>query len=455
MQVRRGMKVVVVGLGVAGLATVRYLLHRGARVAVSDLNRAEQIDASILAFLHEAGVELETGGHTARYLDGAELVVPGPGIPLDLPMLEQARALGIPVLGELALAAGQYPVPVIAVTGANGKTTVTGLIGALLTAAGKTPFIGGNIGTPLLDYFAAPHPYGSVVLELSSFQLDLAGAFRPDIGLLLNVTPDHIDRHGSLAAYTAAKMRMFAGQRPGDAAILGADDPVVDAAPLNPGVRAVRFGRGDACEARIQDGKVHLRLNGAGETVFDLAGTRMHSSVNQLNAAAAILAASLHGCDQTAIEQGLREFQPPAHRMAEVAVIDGVRFVDDSKATNIGALQAALAGCSEPVILIAGGRDKGGDYTLLREVVARRVKRIVLIGEAAGLMRSALVSVAECESAASMEDAVRKAMAVAVRGDLVLLAPGCSSFDMFSGYAERGRIFADCVRRLGSGARHG
>jgi UDP-N-acetylmuramoylalanine--D-glutamate ligase len=359
------------------------------------------------------------------------------------------------VLGELALAAGQYTVPVIAVTGANGKTTVTGLVGALLTAAGKAPFVGGNIGTPLLDYFADPHQYRSVVLELSSFQLDLAGAFRPDIGLLLNISPDHIDRHGSLEAYTAAKMRLFAAQQPGDVAILGADDPVVDAAVINPGVRAVRFGRAASCEACIQDGKVHLRLGGMEEAVYDLAGTRMHSSVNQLNAAAAILAASLHGCDQAAIEQGLREYQPPAHRMAEVAVIDGVRFIDDSKATNIGALQAALAGCAEPVILIAGGRDKGGDYTLLREVVARRVKRIVLIGEAAGLMRQALAPVVECEAAATMEEAVQKAMAAAVGGDLVLLAPGCASFDMFSGYAERGRIFADSVRRLGAAGRQG
>ncbi len=453
MQVRRGMKAVVIGLGVAGLATVRYLLQRGVRVSVSDLNRADQIDPSILAFLHEAGVDLETGGHTAAFLAGADLVVPGPGVPLDLPMLAQARAQGIPVLGELALAAGQYSVPVIAVTGANGKTTVTGLIGALLTAAGKAPFIGGNIGTPLLDYFADPHPYRSVVLELSSFQLDLAGAFRPDIGLLLNISPDHIDRHGSLEAYTAAKMRIFAAQQPGDVAILGADDPVVNAAVSNPGVRVVRFGRAASCEARILAGKIHLRLGGAEEAVYDLAGTRMHSSVNQLNAAAAILAASLHGCDHAAIEQGLREFQPPAHRMAEVAVIDGVRFIDDSKATNIGALQAALVGCTEPVILIAGGRDKGGDYALLREVVASRVKRMVLIGEAAGLMRAALAPVVECESAASMEEAVQKAMAAAVGGDLVLLAPGCASFDMFSGYAERGRIFADCVRRLGVAGR--
>ncbi len=448
MDVRRGMKVVVMGLGVAGLATVRYLLHRGARVAVSDLSRADQIDASILAFLHEAGVDVETGGHTAGFLTGADLIVPGPGVPFDLPILAQARTGGIQVLGELGLAAGQFNVPVIAVTGSNGKTTVTSLIGFLLQTAGKAPFVGGNIGTPLLDYFADPHPYRSVVLELSSFQLDLIGDFRPNIGLLLNLSPDHIDRHGSLERYAEAKIRLFSNQRPGDAAILGADDLVVDTAPVNQGVRILRFGVGDSCQARIREDRIYLDINGS-ESVFSLTDTRLRSSVNQLNAAAAILAASLAGCGQEAIEQGLRVFQPPPHRMAEVAFINGIRFVDDSKATNIGALQAALAGCSEPVVLIAGGRDKGSDFTLLREVVARRVKRMVLIGEAAGLMRQALSPVVACESAESMEDAVNKAIAAAESGDLVLLAPGCASFDMFSGYAERGRLFCESVHRLG------
>ena len=449
MRVRRGMKVVVLGLGVAGLATVRYLLHRGVRVAVSDLSRADQIDSSILAFLHEAGVELETGGHSAGFLAGADLIVPGPGVPTGLPPLVQARARGIPILGELGLAAGQFDAPVIAVTGSNGKTTVTSLLGVLLEAAGKAPFVGGNIGTPLLDYFADPHPYRSVVLELSSFQLDLAGDFRPDIGLLLNISPDHIDRHGSLANYTSAKKRLFACQQSGDAAILGADDLVVDAAPVNSGVRVYRFGRANSCQARIHGDQIRLELDGS-VTVFSLADTRLRSSINRLNAAAAILAASLCGCGREDIERGLAGFQPPPHRMAEVAVIKGVRFVDDSKATNIGALQAALAGSDEPVVLIAGGRDKGSDFSLLRDVVAKRVKRMVLIGEAAELMRQALSPVVTCERAATMEEAVQRAMAAADSGDLVLLAPGCASFDMFSGYAERGRIFSESVLSLGT-----
>lgn len=445
------MQAVVIGLGAAGLSTVRYLLARGAQVRVSDRRQEAQIEGETLAFLRKAGIRLECGGHTTDFLAGVEMVIPGPGVPLDLPVLQAAREQGLPILGELALAAGEFPVPVVAVTGSNGKTTVTSLIGHLLRTAGKNPFVGGNIGTPLLEYSADPGAYDAVVLELSSFQLDLAGAFRPDIGLLLNISPDHLDRHGSLAAYAKAKMQLFAFQTAGDCAILGADDPVAAATLLQAGVRRCTFGRTPGCEALIASGQVRLELEQGGvlrRERYDLGPTRLHSSVNQLNAAAAILAAALLGCDFEGIARGLKGFEPPPHRMAEVATVDGVRFINDSKATNIGALEAALGGCEAPVVLIAGGRDKGSDYTLLREVVGRKVKHLILLGEAAELMRSALGEVVSNETAVSMEDAVRKAMAAAVGGDLVLLAPGCASFDMFSGYEERGRVFAGHVLQL-------
>ena len=447
MQLKSGMQAVVIGLGAAGLSTVKYLLSCGVRVAISDRCDIDQIDPEILQFLQLAQVRIETGGHSVAYLAGADVVIPGPGVPLNLPIFKSARDQGIPVMGELALAAGQYQVPVIAVTGSNGKTTVTSLIGALLQAAGKAPFVGGNIGTPLLDYFADPGSCGVVVLELSSFQLDLAGDFRPNFSLLLNISPDHLDRHGSIAAYTAAKLNIFKSQVTGDIAILGGDDSVADAAALNNGVRGFRFGRNPRCAAQVVDGSVVVRLAGE-EVVYNLGGTKLHSSVNQLNAAAAILAATLCGCSREAIAAGLASFAPPPHRMAEVAEIAGVRFVNDSKATNIGALEAALSGCIAPVILIAGGRDKGSDYALLRDVVRDKVKHLVLVGEAAGLMQAALGTVVGIEMATTMEDAVSKAMAAAVGGDLVLLAPGCASYDMFSGYEERGRIFAECVQGL-------
>ena len=448
MQLRQGMKAVVIGLGAAGLSTVKYLLRQGVRVAVSEKSAAGHIDEAALMYLQQHQVALETGQHSEAFLHGADLVVPGPGVPLSLPIINTARKLGLPVVGECALAAGKFTVPVVAVTGSNGKTTVTSLIGQLLRAAGRKPFVGGNIGTPLLEYFAGPQAYDVVVLELSSFQLDLSGDFRPDIGLLLNISPDHLDRHGSLAAYSAAKMRLFRSQKTGDIGIIGGDDPVANAVALNPEVGGYRFGRGEGCAARITDGTVSVTLEGHGELKFDLRATKLHSSVNQLNAAAAILAAALHGCDQASIRQGLSVFDPPPHRMAEVAEVDGIRFVNDSKATNIGALQAALAGCSEPVVLIAGGRDKGSDYGLLTEVVRSKVKCMVLIGEAAELLANALGAVTAIVFATTMDEAVQKAVAAAASGDLVLLAPGCASYDMFSGYEERGRVFTECVLRL-------
>jgi UDP-N-acetylmuramoylalanine--D-glutamate ligase len=451
MHLSSGMRAVVLGLGAAGLSTVKFLLVRGVRVAVSDLRSDDQIDPEILAYLQRMEVPLETGGHTAAFCTETDILVPGPGVPLNQQVIRAARELGLPVLGELALAADLFQAPVIAVTGSNGKTTVTSLIGALLQAAGKTPFVGGNIGTPLLEYFASPGLYDSVVLELSSFQLDLAGDFRPDIGVLLNISPDHLDRHGSLDAYTAAKLRIFSAQVADDIAILGGDDPVVATVALNAGVHGYWFGGDSRCAARVDEEMIHVDVEHRGMTrreSYDLRGTKLHSSVNRLNAAAAILAAVLYDCEREAITSGLVSFAPPPHRMAEVAVIEGVRFINDSKATNIGALQAALAGCTAPVILIAGGRDKGSDYALLRDVVAARVKHLVLVGEAAPMMEAALGVAVATKVAASMGDAVRTAMAVAVVGDIVLLAPGCASFDMFSGYEERGRIFCEYVHRL-------
>ncbi len=445
-----GMTAGILGLGVAGRATVRFLLDQGLQLKVSDLRSEQQVEKEqpgFLVFLDEHGVASEFGRHSDTFLDGLDLLVPAPGVPLHSALIREACRRTIPLAGELALAAGRFAAPVIAITGSNGKTTVTGLIGHLLHAAGKKPFVGGNIGTPLLEYCLDPTVYDCVVLELSSFQLDLAGAFRPEVGVLLNITPDHLDRHGTLAAYADAKKRLFAGQHEADAAIFGCDDPLVDAVQLNEGVVRFGFGFGEQSACRVEDGGVRLRESD-GEHFFPLTGTKLASPVNRLNAAAAVLAAKLAGCSNEAIARGLATFAPPAHRMAAVAMLDGVSYIDDSKATNIGALAAALAACPDKVVLIAGGRDKGGDYGLLRDIVARKVRQLVLIGEAAPLMEQALGDLAPVQRAGDMPQAVEMARAAAQPGDTVLLAPGCSSFDMFSGYAERGRVFAEAVLSL-------
>ncbi len=450
LQLQPGSTAGVVGLGVAGRATVRFLVRQGLRLKVSEQGSARQVEQEepgFLAFLAEQGIFSEFSGHSEGFLDGIDFLVPAPGVPLQSGLIVEARRRGIPLAGELALAAGRFAVPVIAVSGSNGKTTVTGLIGHLLQSAGKRPFVGGNIGTPLLEYCLRPAGYDCAVLELSSFQLDLAGAFRPDVAVLLNITPDHLDRHGSLAAYSAAKMRLFAAQREGDAAIVGSDDPLVAAAVLPVDVRRLCFGRHRDCAAQVDDAGVRLRLDGE-ERFFPLEATRLSSAVNRLNAAAAMLSVRLLGCDVSAITEGLASFQPAPHRMAEVAVLDGVTYIDDSKATNIGAMAAALGSCRGPVVLIAGGRDKGGDYALVQDVVARAVRHLVVLGEAAPLMAEAWGNLVPTQRVENMAQAVQAARAVARAGDVVLLAPGCSSFDMFTGYAERGRVFAEAVQAL-------
>jgi UDP-N-acetylmuramoylalanine--D-glutamate ligase len=370
-------------------------------------------------------------------------------VPLDLPALTAARSQGVPVLGELALAAGRIPVPVLAVTGSNGKTTVTSLLGQLLRSCGKNVFVGGNIGTPVLDFLREPGEAEAAVLELSSFQLDAAGNFRPDIGLLLNLSPDHIDRHGSFANYAAAKLKLFAQQESGDTAIIGMDDPHI-AARTGPGAgQLLGFGTQAGCRAKVEGQQVRLEPgfapDGAAE-IYELAGTRLCSLVNVYNAAAAVLAARAFGCSIAGIQAGLAEYQPPLHRMTPAGEANGVRFINDSKATNIGAVQAALAGFQKDVILIAGGRNKGGDFTELVPALQQHVRQLVLIGEAGPELAIAAESAGiRHQFAESMNEAVRISFAAAQPGDTVLLAPACASFDMFDNYEHRGGEFMRCV----------
>ncbi len=445
MELVAGTKAVVLGLGISGLAVLRYLQSRGLEVAVSEFRSYDDLSEDERAVC--SGLELETGGHSEEFVLQADLVVPSPGVPLDLDVVKAARQQGIPVVGELALAAGEISVPVIAVTGSNGKTTVTGLIGALLQSSGFRPFVGGNIGTPLLSYVLEPQPYDVVVLELSSFQLDLSGAFRPDVGLLLNLSPDHLDRHGDMAGYCRAKQRIFRNQEADDTAILGGDDPLVmESAPGLTG-RVYTFGHGPDSRARIVEDQVIVTLDGR-EDIFKLKETRLNSRVNRLNAAAAILAAGCVGAEPEGIKKGLSNYSPPENRMTPVAEINGVWFINDSKATNVGAMAAALESCPSSVILLAGGRDKGGDFSAIRELVGEKVETMLCIGEAGDMLMKIFADVTAVEEAKDMAAAVARAAALAQPGQTVLLAPGCASFDMFSGYAERGRVFTGLVQEL-------
>ncbi len=454
VKIERGASAVVLGLGRSGLAAVRFLRHHGVRVAVSEEKSRDQIPRDDLAFLTSRNIALETGGHSTTFCCKADFLVPSPGVPLDTPVFEAARSRDIPVLGELAIITPFVREPIIAVTGTNGKTTVTGLIGGLLRADGREVFVGGNIGTPVFDYLLSPLRADVLVLEVSSFQLEIAGGFRPHIALFLNFSPDHLDRHGSMERYLAAKKRIFAAQKAADIAILGGDDPVVSRLEVPAGHRLL-FGTASHMQASIRDLEIRITgIPGMGENqkaeTYPLYRTALTSSVNRLNGAAAVLAARCLGCSPAAVRAGLTAFTPPPNRMETVARINGVRFINDSKATNIGAMQAAITAVNGPVVLIAGGLDKECDFSSLPGVVNGRVKNVILIGEAAEKMYTQLSSTVYTEKADTLEAAVRMAHEVAVSGDTVLLAPGCASFDMFSGYAHRGESFRQAVALLKS-----
>ena len=453
-----GIKVLVVGLGQTGLAAVKFFRKWGARVSVSESTAKSKINIKTLEILKEYGVYLESGGHTVGFFQSADLIFVSPGIPLDLEPLAAARNLSIPVVGEMAIVAQYIKTPVVAVTGTNGKTTVTTLLGELFKACGKKVFVGGNIGTPLFEYLAGPQDADVVVAEISSFQLDTGGdakGLHPAVALLLNITPDHLERYASFEAYTAAKFKIFAAQDSSDIAILNADDTdIMKRQQLWPSSRKYFFGKNLNGLSGAAMHEKTIRLSESSQTEdslllpdesYDLAGTSLETSANLQNAAAAILAARLLGCSSSDIKQGLRRFSPLAHRMSLLTEIGGVKYYDDSKATNVGAVHSALSALASPIILIAGGRDKGGEYSMLNDLVQQKVKKLLLIGEAKEKMARVLAPFTNVEVLDSLEEAVSRAADIADPGDIVLLSPACASFDMFENYAERGNYFKKSV----------
>jgi UDP-N-acetylmuramoylalanine--D-glutamate ligase len=442
-----GIKVAVMGMGVTGRAAIKYGLHCGAAVMVSDSRPEQRFLDEEGEFLATADIKWESGGHSYEFLSKADLLLVSPGVDLELPLLKRLRDSGVKIAGELAVAAGQIDVPVVAVTGTNGKTTVTTLIGEILKSTGKKVFVGGNIGTPLYEYLVNPDSYDVVVAEVSSFQLESAGDFAPDVALLLNITPDHLDRHISMEKYVQAKMQLFMHQRPGAIAITNGDDQLCR--PLSLQVQAVAqtFGAEEQCTAVIRNNGITLAVNGELEDYRFEAMERINH-ITLMNYAAAILAVRSLGCSYLQTQAGLNAFCPLPHRIEFVAERSGVFYYNDSKATNTGAVIGALAQFPENVILLAGGRDKADDYRLLRESVADRVKKLIVFGESAMLLKDALNDLVEIIQVNSMDDAVRTAAADAVPGDVVLLSPACASFDMFTSYGHRGNEFKKAVMAL-------
>ena len=443
-----GKRVTVVGLGQSGLSVARLLVAKQAQVTVNDARTAEAIGA-LADDAKALGVTLDLGGHDAARLAESELIVVSPGVP-NLPALVQAEQRGVPIVSEIELASWFLDGTVVGITGTNGKSTVTTLIGKMCQGTGRATFVGGNLGTPLCDAVGtdAAKADGFVVVELSSFQLERIERFRAHVGVLLNITDDHLDRYDSLASYAAAKGRLFATQQSGDFAVAPSGDQLSLAMARVSAGKLCLFGGADGELRRDGDALVD-HVSGLRLAIGEL-GIRGEHNLD--NAAAAALAARLCGVTPNVIAEVLRTFQGLPHRTQHIAAVQHVDYYDDSKATNVGAAVAAIAGFGRQkikVVLIAGGKDKGGSYAPLREALERHGAGLVLIGEAAELIARAFAGTAlPIARAASMEDAVKAAHKLARWGEAVLLAPACSSFDMFQSYAHRGDVFRDAVLAL-------
>lgn len=448
-----GKRVVVVGMGRSGVAVARFLTRRGARVTLTDRKGADSLEKSIAA-LDGMAVDLKLGSHDPKDFRAADLVVLSPGVPHTLPIFEPAWENGTPVIGEMELAASCITEPIIAVTGTNGKTTTTELLGEMLKNSGKKVFVGGNIGTPLTAYADGEQGEADVIVaETSSFQLDTMASFKPATALILNITDDHLDRYTSFEAYAESKWRVFSNQGATDAAIYNALDKTVTAMARKhpPKARQLLFSD-QVVEngARILKDKIRTYKNGQPAGAFSLERTALIGPHNRENIAAACLAALEQGGTPEGIQQTIDTFKGLAHRLEPVAEVRGVRFVDDSKATNVDAVKRALECFEAPVVLIMGGLDKKSDFRKLKSHVRQRVKALVAMGQAKDEIVTALAGdpAKGIHEVGSMEEAVEKAFNAAVPGDVVLLSPACASFDMFDSYAQRGERFRSIVEAL-------
>ena len=442
-------RVLVVGLGKSGVASALFLKARGARVTVSDSKPEAELRNDILPLL-EQGIAVETGGHGDRTFRGQDFIVVSPGVPYDAPQLEQARSLGEPVIGEIELAARFLPGPIVAITGANGKTTTTSLAGEIIAKGKFSTLVGGNIGTPAITFVNCAQPKTWIVLEVSSFQLETISSFRPRIAVVLNITPDHLDRHKTFANYVNAKARIFENQKSEDFSVLNADDATT--AGLANRVHGSIFWFSHKKEidrgAYVRNGQIFFR-DGKGEReIMPVAEIPLKGLHNLENVLAGVVIGALVGCEPAQIREAVRNFKAVEHRLEFVAKIRGVDYFNDSKATNVDATIKALESFPANIHLILGGKDKGSDYTVLNDLLRERVKRVYTIGAAAAKIESQIVGAVDVESVQTLENAVRRASELAQPGDVVVLAPACASFDQFQNYEHRGRVFKEIVHSL-------
>ena len=443
-------RVLVVGLGKSGIAAARFLKGRGAQVTVSDIRPAGLI--SELPALLDAGIMVETGSHGLLTFRRQDLIVVSPGVPSNTPELTTVRAMGIPIIGEMELGSEFLQGQIVAITGSNGKTTTTTLIGEILKSSGEPTLVGGNIGRPVVDMVAESTPQTWSVLEVSSFQLETIQTFKPRIALVLNITPDHLDRHGSFEAYAAAKTRITENQTVDDFLILNAEDEPTKLIAAKTKAQIYWF----SAKRQVKQGAfVHgesilfrAKEGGEVEPIMPVAEIPLAGAHNVENVLAAVCAARLAGVDAQTIREAVAAFHAVEHRLEFVREFNGVRWFNDSKATNVDATAKAIEAFPGGIWLILGGKDKDSDYSTLSPLLRARVKAVITIGSAAEKIESHLSGVVKIERAGTMDRAVAWAQKEARSGDVVLLAPACASFDQFENYEHRGRVFKQLVGAL-------
>ena len=447
----KGRKIGIIGMARSGVAAARLIRSLGGIPFVSDVKAADAL-GNELALLRAGGIEFETGGHSEKLLN-CDFIILSPGVPRTIPIIEKIIEAGLPIFSEIELASWFCRGRIIAITGSNGKTTTTSLVGAILRAAGLENIVCGNIGRPFAEVVQDISQDGYAVLEVSNFQLEAIEEFAPHIAMILNLTPDHLDRYDGFEDYCKAKYRIAENQRATDYLILNADDPVIDRTTITTDAQKIYFSTARPLPIGVsQRGKSLIGTVGGNEyNIIDINQIRIPGPHNLQNAAAASLAGLLLGIKPEAIAEALKTFPGVPHRMEDAGTVAGIRFVNDSKATNVDSVCYAIRSIDTPIILIGGGRDKGGSYQPIADYGKGKIKEIILIGEAREKMFNALGKIFPVQFAVSMEEAVKKAFEAASPGETVLLSPACSSFDMFKNYEQRGEVFKQLVAGLKNG----
>jgi UDP-N-acetylmuramoylalanine--D-glutamate ligase len=446
-------KVLVVGMARTGIATAKFLRAKGCLVTTTEVKPEEEMGEAVQE-LKDLDLSTEWGGHRTETFLKQDIIVVSPGVDLNIDPIQKAIRRGVRVISEVELAYQFIHVPILAITGTNGKTTTTLLLGEMLKEGGRRVGVGGNVGEPLILFADGGDRWEVLVVEISSFQLEAIEDFRPRTSVLLNITEDHLDRYSSYTDYIEAKVRIFANQNSGDVAILNRDDPIVMQFGEKVKAKKVLFSMGEKLEeGAFSNGQtISLRLGGTKEE-YSLGKTPLKGIHNVENMMAALTAARIFGCSKRTIQDVLDRFKGLEHRLEFVREIGGVRFYNDSKGTNVGSVVKSLQSFSEPVILIAGGKDKNGDLSPLKDLVQKQVKHLILVGEAKERMSHELGGLTDTVMARTMEEAVSLAHQKANGGEVILLSPACSSFDMFKDYKERGRVFKEAVFELSTKSR--